>query len=184
MKKLLVVMLMGGIALGAMTYAGSVTLNLYNCAGYESFYAAEVIPAFEKAFPNIKINYVRTSWPELFSKFKVLEEVGKLEPGKNDEVHLVILGGAVIGNFLPKYAVKLLPNHEEKLPNVEELIGIAKEYVQAWEGKAIVCHVDYYPLLLRNPDRVPEPFVNVEQLKEWIKANPGRFMYGLSLIHI
>ena len=156
-----------------------VTLHFYNVAGHEGFYVVDVMPAFMEAHPEIEVVHVRTTWSEMLSKLKVLEEAGKLEPGMNDEIHVMVIGAGDAFHFIDAgFTIPILPDHEDALPNVEGLIGIGHQYIEAWGGHGVTVHIDYYPLLLRNPDVVPEPITDVEQLKAWIMANPGRFMYG------
>ena len=182
MKKLRIVVIVIMVMIFSLVCEANsqeVKLNLYNCAGYEGFYMAEVIPAFEKAYPDIKIKCTRVKWAELISKLEVLEKVKKLEPGKNSEIQLVIMGCGDMHPFLKaNYAQKLWPNYKEEIPNVNKLIDIGKDYIKTWDGKGITCHIDYYPLLLRNPNRIKEAITDVSQLQNWIRANPGKFMYG------
>lgn len=180
----IIVGLVGLLLVGVTVLPGAdspperVVLNIYNTAGFEGFYKGILIEAFEAAFPHIEVQYVVGKWPELFGKLKILCELGIMDRGET-HLHLVILGGGIIHPFIEAgYLQNIIPYYEEKLPNVERLLDIGLHYIDVWGGYAVTSHIDYSPLLLRNPHFVPEPITTLDELKEWIIANPGRFMYG------
>jgi len=158
--------------------AQKATLNLYNVAGYTDFYKARVVAAFREAYPDIEVNYVSGKWDELLSKLKVLKDGGAIAAGEN-EVHLIITGVDGIAAYSREgFAEEILPAFKAELPNVEKLAPPGSMYVDIWGGYAVPAHIDYYPLILRNPDVVPDPITDLDDLKNWIQAHPGRFQHG------
>lgn len=158
--------------------AEKVTLNIYNAAGYESFYKAIVKPAFEKAHSDMEVNFISTKWTELGSKLKTEKEAGFMEKDETT-IHLVITGPTPLLAWVEDDLIqKIWPEFKAELPNAEKIIDSVKEQMEVWGGYGIGTQCDYYPLILRNPHKVPLEFTDLWSLSRWIKQNPGKFQYG------
>ena len=153
-------------------------LNVYNVAGYEDFYKARAIDAYREAFPDVEVNYVTGKWEELLSKIKAIKESGAFDDNSND-VHVIISGSDGVNAFAREGLIEATyTDFGGQIPNIANLAEPGQIMLEQWDGNAVTSHVDYYPLLMRNPNTVPDAFEDVEALKAWIIANPGHFMYS------
>ncbi|GGH19274.1 ABC transporter substrate-binding protein [Alsobacter metallidurans] len=134
--------------------------------------------AYKAAKPEVvsRITYVKAPAPELAAKIKAQQNAGK------SDLDLILTGSDGLAAGLDQGLwTKLFPEHEASFPGIEANYEPAalRLFKAQGQGFAVVCA--YYPsgpLLEYAPERVAKPPGSAEELLEWAKANPNRFMYA------
>ncbi len=75
---------------------------------------------------------------------------------------------------------RLFPDHSSNFPNLDSnYLPGAKQYNDLAQGYAVsVAYTPSGPLFEYDPSKVANPPQTIEQLRTWIKANPGKFEYA------
>ena len=153
-----------------------VDLNIVDVAGNLAL-TQKAIEAYAAAKPQVvsRVNFTKAPAPELPGKLKAQQDAGRVD------IDLVLTGtDALSAGVTQGLWIKLLPDHEDALPKLQDIYQPAAWNMQGLaEGQGVV--VTYYPsgpLLEYMPDAVREPPKTAEELLAWAKANPGRFLYA------
>jgi putative spermidine/putrescine transport system substrate-binding protein len=153
-----------------------VTLNVLDVAGNLQL-TQQAIERYEEEHPDAvsRVTFTTATAPELAGKVKAQQQANRLD------IDLVLTGtDGLSAGIAQNLWLQLLPNLEAKFPNLEQNYQppAAKMQDQA-QGQGVL--VNYYPsgpLLEYAPERVPDPPQTVDELLQWAKANPGKFMYA------
>lgn len=172
----------GMIVLGRPAFAqlampsSPVAINVVDVAGNLAL-TQKAIEAYAQAKPEVvsRFTFTKAPAPELPGKIKAQQDAGRVD------IDLVLTGtDALSAGIQQGLWVMLLPDHQNALPNLQEIYLPAAWNMQGLaQGQGVV--VTYYPsgpLLEYMPDRVPQPPTTAEELLAWAKANPNRFMYA------
>lgn len=153
-----------------------VTLNVVDVAGNLAL-TQKAIEAYAAAKPELvsRVTFTKAPAPELPGKIKAQQDAGRVD------IDMVLTGtDALSAGVEQGLWVTLLPDHEGALPKLQEVYLPAAWNMQSLaQGQGVV--VTYYPsgpLLEYMPDRVPTPPKTAQELLDWAKANPNRFMYA------
>jgi putative spermidine/putrescine transport system substrate-binding protein len=153
-----------------------VTLNVLDVAGNLQL-TQQAIERYKEEHPDAvsRVTFTTATAPELAGKVKAQQQANRLD------IDLVLTGtDGLSAGIAQGLWLQLLPNLGAKFPGLEQnyLAPAAKMQDQA-QGQGVL--VNYYPsgpLLEYDPARVPDPPQSAEELLQWAKANPGRFMYA------
>lgn len=92
----------------------------------------------------------------------------------NTDYDLVDLSGDDLSKVMSQIGEEAFVQLDDtKIPNadrVEAESTVAPDYVQPYRGTTVILAYD--------SERVPNPPTTMDELTEWIKANPGRFAYN------
>jgi putative spermidine/putrescine transport system substrate-binding protein len=164
----------GGIAAGPGDAQGPVTISVIDVAGDLSS-VRDIIENYKAANPQkVKaVTYQRAPAPELPAKIKAQQDAGRVD------VNLILTGqdagSILVGNG---QLVKLFPQYDRMLPK-DELTDAGKVLLDEGEGYLLPSVVSNGgPVFIYNPGRVKQPPRSADELKAWVKANPGKFMYA------
>jgi putative spermidine/putrescine transport system substrate-binding protein len=144
----------------------TITVYVSGDVNVKNLYTGTLIPGFQKAYPNDKINMI-------FS-----------EHGVNDSIELGKIGAAVKQRTWPGvdivdagFAIQgaldgiMTPINAKKIPNMakvdKKLLTPVKGAAMPYRGSSVV--------LAFNTDHVASPPKTLDGLIAWIKANPGKF---------
>src|SRR5437773_5158371 len=173
----LVVLVASVIALAPSTpppAPSHLTLSIIDVSGDLSS-TRVIIENYQKANPQkIKaVNVQRAPAPELPAKIKAQQDAGRVD------VNLLLVGqdaGSVLASN--GQLVKLFPHLEAMLPR-DALSEAGKVLRAEGEGYLVPSVVDNGgPVFIHNPSKVKSPPKSADELKAWVKANPGKFMYA------
>lgn len=123
------------------------------------------------------LDLISATAPEMVSKVKAQQSAN------NIDTTIIFIGyDGVCAGIEEGIFEKLLPDHKDKLPTVEEsFLDIAKMLYEKTGGYAFPhSYSTGGPMFTYNPDKIKEDEVpsTLEELLEWAKANPGKFMYA------
>jgi putative spermidine/putrescine transport system substrate-binding protein len=162
--------------LGGRSFAAPVDINVVDVAGNLAL-TQKAIEAYAAAKPDMvgRFTFTKAPAPELPGKIKAQQDAGRVD------IDLVLTGtDALSAGVTQGLWVQLLPDHEAKLPKLQDIYQPAAWNMQSLaQGQGVV--VTYYPsgpLLEYMPDRVSQPPTTAEELLAWGKANPNRFMHA------
>jgi putative spermidine/putrescine transport system substrate-binding protein len=147
----------------------TITVYVSGDVNVKDLYTGTLIPGFQKAYPNDKINMI-------FS-----------EHGVNDSIELGKIGAAVKRRAWPGvdivdagFAIQgaldglMTPINATKIPNMakvdKKLLTPVKGAAMPYRGSSVV--------LAYNTDHVASPPKTLDGLIAWIKANPAKFTYN------
>lgn len=154
----------------------AVALNIIDVAGNLAL-TQPAIENYAEAHPELvsRVTFTKAPAPELPGKIMAQQGAGRLD------IDLVLTGtDALSAGIEQDLWVELLPGHQEELPNLEEIYLPAAYDMQGLsQGYGVV--VTYYPsgpLLEYMPDRVATPPKTAQELLDWARQNPNRFMYA------
>lgn len=155
--------------------AGPVTITVIDVAGNLNS-TKQIFDAYAKQFPDKvkEIKYTKATAPELPAKIKAMQDAGKME------IQLVLTGndGLSAGIQMGLWE-QVLPKYQDKLKAQDDYLAAAKDMQKLAEGYGVVNVFTYGgPLFLYNPAKVPSPPRSLDELKDWIKKNPGKFQYA------
>src|SRR5207249_4133770 len=134
-----------------------------------------IIENYQKANPNkVKaVNFQRAPAPELPAKIKAQQDAGRVD------VNLLLVGqdaGSVLA--ANGQLVRLFPQYDRLFPK-DELTDAGKVLQAEGEGYLVPSVVNNGgPVFIYNPSKVKSPPKSADELKAWVKANPGKFMYA------
>ncbi|HBR29732.1 MAG TPA: hypothetical protein DD789_09890, partial [Firmicutes bacterium] len=149
------------------------TLQIIDCAGSKQM-VGPAVDAFAAQNPNIKIDYIIGTSPELPSKIKAQQMAG------NVETNVVLTGYDAMGSGLVQQIwERIMPEQKKSFPNLEDnYLPAAKAAFDLFDGYGIVfAWCPGGPMFTYNPDRVKNVPRTTDELLAWCKANPGKFMY-------
>src|SRR5689334_3296939 len=153
---------------------GPITISLIDVSGDLSSTRA-IIENYQKANPGkVKaLNLQRAPAPELPAKIKAQQDAGRVD------VNLLLVGqdaGSVLAHN--GQLVKLFPQFDKTFP-ADELTDAGKVLQNEGEGFLLPSVVSNGgPVFIYNPAKVKSPPKSTDELKAWVKANPGKFMYA------
>jgi putative spermidine/putrescine transport system substrate-binding protein len=153
---------------------GPITISVIDVAGDLSS-TRDIIENYKAAHPGkVKaVTYQRAPAPELPAKIKAQQDAGRVDVN-------LLLTGQDAGSVLVQNGqlVKLFPQYEKLFPR-DELSDAGKVLQDEGDGYLLPAVVSNGgPVFIYNPARVPSPPKTADELKAWIKANPGKFMYA------
>jgi len=174
---------LGGLALvlfAAFTAHAQVSkpvkLSIVDVAG-NLVLSQPAIEAFKAAHPQLvsDIEYIKLTAPELVAKIKAQQMADSLD------TTLVITGvdgmasGAEAGIYDP-----LMPAYKSDFQaTVNNYLPGAKATYDLFQGVGLVyVFCPGGPMFTYNPDKVPKPPKTAQELLDWARANPGKFMYA------
>jgi len=172
----------GMSALGGRAFAqlpmpkSPVTLSIIDVAGNLAL-TQKAIENYRKAKPNLvsRIAFTKAPAPELPGKIKAQQDANRVD------IDLVLTGtDALAAGIDQKLWVELLPAHAGALPKLDEIYLEPAAKMQTLARGQGVC-VTYYPsgpLLEYMPERVKSVPTTAQELLDWTKQNPNRFMYA------
>jgi putative spermidine/putrescine transport system substrate-binding protein len=136
-----------------------------------------IVDNYLKQHPNVisKINYLKATSPEVTGKIKAQQNAGQVN------IDLVLTGGDGLSALRGQdMVIPLLPNYAAKFGDLQaKLEPGAWKLQQASGGYGVI---DEYgqsgPLFEYAPDRVSNPPRSPQELLDWAKAHPGRFIYA------
>src|SRR5438477_9557733 len=153
---------------------GAITISVIDVAGDLSS-TRVIIENYQKSNPQkVKaVNFQRAPAPELPAKIKAQQDAGRVD------VNLLLVGqdaGSVLANN--GQLVKLFPQYDNLFPK-DELTEAGKVLQAEGEGFLLPSVVNNGgPVFIYNPSKVKSPPKSADELKAWVKANPGKFMYA------
>ncbi len=154
----------------ALGQAQAQTLNIYNAAGFSSYYAEQLVPLFE-AKTGIDVELVSIGDDE------IVDAVSAQVHSDRSDIHLVIAGEGLIAQLADERLLQ--PYSEFHVPNLALLNGSPAEvYLDRWERLAIPSHADYTPVGLFASSVDPASVNTLDRLKNFICANKGRWQEG------
>ena len=177
---------MGGLtalgARGAMAAAAPkppaapVSLNVIDVAGQLQL-TQRAMDDFVKANPKLvsRIGFSQAPAPELPGKIKAQQAAGRVD------IDLVLTGtDALSAGIDQNLWVPLVADYAAELPKLSEILQPGAVRMQALAQDQAVCVVycPAGPLLEYMPDAVKTPPKTVQELLEWTKAHPRRFIYA------
>jgi putative spermidine/putrescine transport system substrate-binding protein len=118
--------------------------------------------------------FTKAPAPELPAKLKAQQAAGKVD------IDLVLTGTDVLAAGLDQGLWIDLAAHKADLPNLESILlpQAFKMQALAKEQGVVVTYYPSGPLIEYMPDRVATPPKTAQELLEWSKANPNKFMYA------
>lgn len=155
---------------------GAVSLSIVDVAGNLQL-TRDGFENFRKANPNriSRITYTSAPAPEIPGKLRAQQDAGRVD------IDLVLGGNdALAAGIDQKLWTPVLTEHAGKLPNLDAILTpMAKKLQTAAEGFGVVVTTcPGGPILEYMPDRVARAPGSAEELLEWCRAHPKRFMYA------
>jgi putative spermidine/putrescine transport system substrate-binding protein len=151
-----------------------IKLQIIDVAGTKQLVGG-AIDAFAAKNPNVKIDYIIGTSPELPAKLKAQQMAG------NVETTMVLTGYDALGSgFVQRLWERIYPEQKKYFPNLEKnYIPAAKASFDLFEGYGItLVWCPGGPMFTYNPDKVKDAPKTAADLLAWCKANPGKFMYA------
>jgi putative spermidine/putrescine transport system substrate-binding protein len=153
-----------------------VRLSIIDVAGNLQL-TKDAIEAFKSAHPDLveDIEYLKATAPELPAKIKAQQMAG------NVTTTMVLTGYDAMASGLEMGLWEnIYPTYKQYFPGLEtKYLPGAKAAFDLFQGYGIV--VTYCPggpMFTYNPEKVKKVPQTAEELLEWAKANPGKFMYA------
>ena len=156
--------------------ASPVSLNVIDVAGQLQL-TQGAMEAYAKANPKLvsKISFSAAPAPELPGKLKAQQDAGRVD------IDLVLTGNdALSAGVDQKLWVPLLVDYASVLPNLQDIYLPGAWKMQALAENQGVC-VSFCPggpILEYMPDAVKQPPKTTQDLLDWTKAHPKRFLYA------
>ena len=155
-----------------------VALNIIDVAGNLAL-TQKAMEAYAAANPKLvsAITFNKATSPELPGKIAAEQAAGRLD------IDLVLSGtDALSAGISQNLWIKLIPDHQDALPDLASIYQPAANNMQALGGGFGVV-VTYYPsgpLLEYMPDQIADADVpkTAQALLDWCKANPNKFIYA------
>jgi putative spermidine/putrescine transport system substrate-binding protein len=156
---------------------GPIVLQVVDAGGY-SAQVKPMLDAYQKAHPD-KVSKVvypsRIQAPQLPGKLKAEIDANKIQDT------LIISGFDGVASSIQQGLVEqILPSHSSVFPGLDENYEpAAKAYKDLANGYALVfSYTPSGPVFEYNPAKVSNPPKTTAELKTWIKAHPGQFLYA------
>lgn len=160
--------------IGAQTK--KVRLSIIDVAGNLQL-TKDAIEAFKVAHPDLieDIEYLKATAPELPAKIKAQQMAGNVTTTMVLTGYDAMASGLEMGlweNIYPTYK-QYFPNLENRyLPGAKAAFDLFKGY------GIVVTYCPGGPMFTYNPEKVKKVPQTAEELLEWAKQNPGKFMYA------
>ncbi len=156
--------------------ASPVTLNVIDVAGNLQL-TRDGIERFRDQNPKLvsRINFQRAPSPELPAKLKAQQAAGRVD------IDLVLTGtDGLAAGIDQKLWVPLVTEYGAALPNLQDIYLPGAWKMQGLaEGQAVcVVFCPAGPILEYMPDAVKQPPRTAQDLLDWTKAHPRRFLYA------
>lgn len=159
-----------------VTVKKPVKLSIIDVAGNLRL-SKPAIEAFKAAYPKLvsDIEYIQLTAPEITAKIKAQQMADNLD------TTLVLTGGDGLAfGMKEKIWEQILPKYKDFFPNVlKDYLPGAKAAYELYNGYGLTfvfCPAG--PILTYDPSKVKNPIKTPAELLEWVKANPGNFMYA------
>jgi putative spermidine/putrescine transport system substrate-binding protein len=153
-----------------------VTINVVDVAGQLQLTQA-AIQAYATANPKLvsKIAFSQAPAPELPGKIKAQQDAGRVD------IDLVLTGtDGLSAGIDQKLWVPLVSDYAEALPDLKSIYlpGALKMQGLAQDQAVCVVFCPAGPILEWMPDAVKTPPKTAQELLDWTKAHPKRFIYA------
>jgi putative spermidine/putrescine transport system substrate-binding protein len=166
-------------ALGAATPplpSSPVTLNVIDVAGQLQL-TQRAMEEYAKANPKLvsKISFSQAPAPELPGKIKAQQDAGRVD------IDLVLTGtDGLAAGIDQKLWVPLVTDYASALPDLSSIYLPGALKMQGLTQNQAVCVVfcPAGPILEYMPDTVKQPPKTAQDLLDWAKAHPKRFLYA------
>jgi len=136
-----------------------------------------VLDNYKKANPDkvSDIQVVKALAPDLPGKLKAQQDAGKVTFDVALSGFDAMYAGVEQGLWVP-----ITPNYDAKFPGLKDnYLPQSQQALAATQGMALpLAYTPSGPLFEYNPAKVPNPPKTIDDLKAWIKANPGKFEYA------
>jgi putative spermidine/putrescine transport system substrate-binding protein len=153
-----------------------VTLNIVDVAGNLAL-TQKAIEAYRDKNPKLvsQISFSKAPAPELPGKLKAQQDANHLDIDGVLTGIDVLSAGVDQGLWTP-----ILPDFAGDLPKLDDIYlpGAAKMQTLASNQGVCIVFCPAGPLIEYMPDAVPTPPTTAEELLDWAKQNPNRFIYG------
>jgi putative spermidine/putrescine transport system substrate-binding protein len=153
-----------------------VSLNVIDVAGQLQL-TQRAMETYAKDNPKLvsKIAFSQAPAPELPGKIKAQQDAGRVD------IDLVLTGtDGLSAGIDQKLWVPLVTDYASVLPNLKDLYlpGAAKMQALAENQAVCVVYCPAGPILEYMPDAVKQPPTTAQELLDWAKAHPKRFLYA------
>lgn len=162
----------GSAGTAAGSPAASSTFTLYAGAdtNVQTLWSSSLIPAFEKAFPRYRVSFVfsehGTNDDQEYARLAASIKTGSRPPADMIADSGFINTAATAG--------QLVKVSSAEVPN---LAGVQKPLLAPVDGRAVPYRGSAV-LLAYDSTRVPKVPKTLDDVLDWIRANPGRFTYN------
>jgi putative spermidine/putrescine transport system substrate-binding protein len=153
-----------------------VTLTVFDVAGNLQL-SQGIFDNFVKEHSDIVSRVVTQTGkaPDLAGKIKAQQDANHLD------IDLVLTGtDGLAAGISQNLWTKMTPNYDSKLPKLSDIyLPDAAKMQELAQGYGV--EIVYYPsgpLLEYNPKTVPNPPKTTQELLDWAKAHPNKFMYA------
>jgi putative spermidine/putrescine transport system substrate-binding protein len=156
--------------------ASPVALNVVDVAGQLQL-TQRAMDTFAKENPKLvsKITYSQAPAPELPGKIKAQQAAGAVD------IDLVLTGtDGLSAGISQNLWVPIVTDHASALPNLKDIYQPGALKMQGLAENQAVCVVfcPAGPIIEYMPDAVKQPPKTAQELLDWAKAHPKRFMYA------
>jgi putative spermidine/putrescine transport system substrate-binding protein len=153
-----------------------VSLNVIDVAGQLQL-TQRAMETYANDNPKLvsKIAFSQAPAPELPGKIKAQQDAGRVD------IDLVLTGtDGLSAGIDQKLWVPLVTDYASVLPNLKEIYlpGAAKMQGLAENQAVCVVYCPAGPILEYMPDAVKQPPTSAQELLDWAKAHPKRFLYA------
>jgi putative spermidine/putrescine transport system substrate-binding protein len=153
-----------------------VALNVIDVAGQLQL-TQRAMETYAKANPKLvsKIAFSQAPAPELPGKIKAQQDAGRVD------IDLVLTGtDGLAAGIDQKLWVPLVTDYASVLPNLKDIYlpGAVKMQALAENQAVCVVYCPAGPILEYMPDAVKQPPTTAQELLDWAKAHPKRFLYA------
>jgi putative spermidine/putrescine transport system substrate-binding protein len=153
-----------------------VTLSIIDVAGNLQL-TQKAFEAYRAAKPNLvsKISFTQATAPELPGKIKAQQDAGRVD------IDMVLSGNdGLAAGIQQNLWAPVLTQYADALPKMDDILNpLAKRLATAAQNQAvIVVACPGGPIIEYMPDKVKTVPQTAEELLDWCKQNPKRFMYA------
>jgi putative spermidine/putrescine transport system substrate-binding protein len=153
-----------------------VALNVVDVAGQLQL-TQRAMDTFAKANPNLvsKITYSQAPAPELPGKIKAQQSAGAVD------IDLVLTGtDGLAAGISQDLWIPIVTDYASALPDLKQIYQPGALKMQGLAENRAVCVVfcPAGPIIEYMPDAVKQPPKTAQELLDWAKAHPKRFMYA------
>jgi putative spermidine/putrescine transport system substrate-binding protein len=156
--------------------AAPVSLNVMDAGGQLQL-TQGAMEAYAKANPRLvsKISFSQAPAPELPGKLKAQQDAGRVD------IDLALIGNDSLSAGIKQGLwIPLITDYAAALPNLQDIYLPGAWKMQALAENQAVCVVfcPAGPILEYMPDQVKQPPKTAQELLDWTRAHPKRFMYA------
>jgi putative spermidine/putrescine transport system substrate-binding protein len=153
-----------------------VALNVMDAGGQLQL-TQGAMEAYAKANPKLvsKISFSQAPAPELPGKLKAQQDAGRVD------IDLALIGNDSLSAGIKQGLwIPLVTDYAAALPNLQDIYLPGAWKMQALAENQAVCVVfcPAGPILEYMPDQVKQPPKTTQELLDWTRAHPKRFMYA------